>query len=79
MRAYAIAHPDVRFDRAEDAWVDEQLANEVARYQARSAEALAKLGGVEARQALAHALTTPLRPDVEAVVRKSLASVEPPP
>jgi hypothetical protein len=72
LRDYVQQHPAAGFDEAEDVWVDEQLANDVARYQARSAEALARLGGPEARRALAEALGKPLRPDVEAVVRKSL-------
>jgi hypothetical protein len=75
LRDYARKHPAVRFDGGEDVWVDEQLANDIARYQVRSAEALAKLGGPEAKQALADALGDPLRPDVQTVVRKSLESV----
>ena len=75
LRDYAGTHPDARFDAAEDAWVEEQLANEEGRYQVRSAEALAKLGGGEAKQALTDALATPLRPDVQTVVRKSLDSL----
>jgi hypothetical protein len=74
---YARSHPDARFETPADAWVAAQFATYLARYQVRSAQALAKLGGPDAERALAAALATPLRADVEAVVREAYESLDP--
>jgi hypothetical protein len=62
-----------------DGLVAQQLENAVARYQVRSAEALAEIGGPVAEQALRDALARPLRSDVELFVRDRLERLTGPP
>jgi hypothetical protein len=69
--AYARSHPGARFETPPADFVAAQLANAVARYQVRSARALAELGGADAERALAEALARPLREDVGPVVREA--------
>jgi len=72
---YAKSHPDSPVQVDADAWIAAELANYLARYQIRSAQALARLDGPEAKRALEAELSQPLRPDVERAVRDALASM----
>jgi hypothetical protein len=72
---WTASHPGAGFATPADAWVEAQLANQLARTQVRSAQALAELGGPEAERALAAAFASPLREDVEPVVREAWRKV----
>ena len=62
-----------------EAWLDQQIAGYLARYQVRSAQALGRLGGPEAQRALLAAQASgSLRADVASEVRKALAELEAP-
>lgn len=60
-----------------DAWLDRQIEAYVARYQVRSAQALARLGGPDAQRALLAAQASgSLRADVAGEVRKALDELD---
>jgi hypothetical protein len=59
-----------------ETFVREQLAIQQARYQVRSAQALARIGGAEAKQALDDALARPLEPRAERAVRDARAALD---
>jgi hypothetical protein len=56
---------------AVETFVREQLAIQQARYQVRSAQALARIGGPDAKRALDDALARPLAPGAEPAVREA--------
>jgi len=72
---YSRTHDDVKIDQKEDEYVKQYLENYQAHYAVRSAQALAKLGGVDARRSLEAASKRKMREDVDQVVQDSLKSV----
>lgn len=72
-REYASTHPDAKFVISEADFVRAHLDSQDARYRARSAQALAAIGGNEARKALEDATGYHLRPDVLAEVADALS------
>jgi hypothetical protein len=72
---YSRTHDDVKIDQSEDEYVKQYLENYQAHYAVRSAQALAKLGGVEARRSLEAASQRKMREDVNQVVQDSLKTL----
>jgi len=72
---YSRTHEEVKLEQSEDEYVKQYLENYQAHYAVRSAQALAKLGGVGARKILEVASKRKMREDVNAVVQDSLKAV----
>ena len=72
---YSRTHDDVKIDQSEDEYVKQYLENYQANYAVRSAQALAKLGGVDARRSLEAASKRRMREDVDQVIQESLKAV----
>lgn len=72
---YSRTHSEVKIDQTEDEYVKQYLENYQAHHAVRSAQALAKLGGVEARRILEAASKRRMRDDVNLVVQDSLKSL----
>jgi len=72
LKDYEKQHPQNKVTMSEDEYVRFYTANQTALYQIRAAQALATIGGADARRALQEALQLPLRDDVKATVRDSL-------
>ena len=68
---YARTHEEVKIDQSEEEYVKQYLENYQANYAVRSAQALAKLGGPEARKLIDAAGKRKLREDVAVVVQES--------
>jgi len=68
---YSRTHDEVKIDQSEEEYVKQYLENYQAHYAVRSAQALAKLGGSEARKALEAAGKRKMREDVNVVIRES--------
>ena len=68
---YSRTHDEVKIDQSEEEYVKQYLENYQAHYAVRSAQALAKLGGPEARKALEAAGKRKMREDVNVVIRES--------
>jgi hypothetical protein len=68
---YSRTHDEVKIDQSEEEYVKQYLENYQAHHAVRSAQALAKLGGVEARRILDAAGKRKMREDVSVVVRES--------
>lgn len=71
MVEYARTHDEVKIDQSEEEYVKQYLENYQANYAVRSAQALAKLGGPEARKLIDAAGKRKLRDDVSVVVQES--------
>jgi hypothetical protein len=74
-REYGLVHGYADSVPSESLYVQTYLDNYVATYQARSAKALGRLGGAEAREALLRSLIAPMRPGVVAEVQYALDSL----
>ena len=72
---YSRTHDDVKIDQGEDEYMKQYLENYQAHYAVRSAQALSKLGGVEARRSLEAASQRKMRDDVNQVVQESLKAL----
>lgn len=72
---YSRTHDEVKIDQSEEEYVKQYLENYQAHYAVRSAQALAKLGGPEARRALEAAARRKMREDVNVVVRESVKAL----
>lgn len=72
---YSRTHDEVKIDQSQEEYVKQYLENYQAHYAVRSAEALAKLGGPEARRALEAASKRKLRQDVDAVIQESVRAL----
>jgi len=72
---YSRTHDEVKIDQSEEEYVKQYLENYQAHYAVRSAQALAKLGGVEARRSLEAAAKRKMREDVNVVVQESVKAV----
>jgi Mg2+ and Co2+ transporter CorA len=72
---YSRTHDDVKIDQSEDEYVKQYLENYQAHFAVRSALALRKLGGVQARTILEAASKRKMRDDVNAVVQDSLKAI----
>jgi hypothetical protein len=65
----------VKIDQSEEEYVKQYLENYQAHYAVRAAQALAKLGGVDARRTLEVASRRNQREDVKLVVQESLKTL----
>jgi hypothetical protein len=65
----------VKIEQTEEEYVKQYLENYEAHYTVRSAQALAKLGGEEARRSLEVAARRKVREDVNMVVQESVKAV----
>lgn len=72
LTAYAKTHPETRIPMTKDEYVRTYLDNYVALYRVRSAQALSRIGGAEARRALEQARDAGYREDVSGAVTESL-------
>ena len=75
LRKEGETHREMSVAQSEEAYVKTYMDNYVALYQVRSAQALAAIGGDEARSALEAAGQAPLREDVAVAVKESLGKV----
>jgi hypothetical protein len=75
LRKEGETHREMRIEQSEQAYVQTYMENYVALYQVRSAQALAAIGGDEARRALETAGGASLRKDVADAVNESLGKV----
>jgi hypothetical protein len=75
LRKEGETHREMRVAQSEEAYVQTYMENYVALYQVRSAQALAAIGGEEARRALETAAKAGLRQDVADAVNESLGKV----
>jgi len=73
---YARSHPEATMSMAEDEYVRTYMDNYVALYRVRSAQALAAIGGPEARRHLQRASEQELRADVKSVVAESIRGLK---
>ena len=76
LRKEGETHREMRVAQSEEAYVKTYMDNYVALYQVRSAQALAAIGGDEARRALETASQASLRKDVADAVKESLGKME---
>lgn len=72
---YSRTHDEVKIDQSEEEYVKQYLENYQAHYAVRSAQALAKLGGVEARRILDAAGKRKTREDVSLVIQESVKAL----
>lgn len=72
---YSRTHDEVKIDQSEEEYVKQYLENYQAHYAVRSAQALAKLGGPEARRALEAASKRKMREDVNGVIQESMKAL----
>lgn len=72
LTVYAKTHPDARVPMTKDEYVRTYLDNYVALYRVRSAQALSRIGGADARKALEQARDAGYREDVSGAVTESL-------
>lgn len=75
LRKEGETHREMRVAQSEEAYVKTYMDNYVALYQVRSAQALAAIGGDEARRALETAGQASLRKDVADAVNESLGKM----
>jgi len=75
MVEYSRTHHEIKLEQSQDEYVKMYLENYHAHYAVRSAEALGKLGGVEARRYLEAASKRKVREDVDAVVQEAVQRV----
>jgi hypothetical protein len=72
---YSRTHDEVKIDQSEEEYVKQYLENYQANYAVRSAQALAKLGGPDARRVLEAASKRKMREDVNVVVLESMKAL----
>ena len=72
---YSRTHDEVKIEQTEEEYVKQYLENYQAHYAVRSAQALAKLGGSNARKILEVAAKRKMREDVNLVIQESLKSM----
>lgn len=72
LKYYETTHPEAKVPMNEDEFIKTYMDNYIALYQIRSAEALAVIGGSDAKKALKEALQVSIRDDVRAVVNTAL-------
>jgi hypothetical protein len=68
--------PNARLGSSKEQFTALYLSNRDAQYRARAAQALAAIGGKQARGALEAALRGPQRDDVQEVIRRSLSAMK---
>lgn len=75
LKEHEITHPKAVVPMSEDKYVNTYLGKYIARYQTRSAQVIAEIGGIEAKLLLDAALQLPLRDDVLKAIGASLDKV----
>lgn len=73
---YSKTHPDAKIKMNEEDYVQLYTKNYIAKYQVRSAIALAKIGGNDAKDALNKALKMNFRKDVQQTIKESLEMIK---